>query len=99
MPHVIVKLWPGKSEEKKSRLAEAIVRDVMEVLDRLVALTATVNLRDKTLLTLALEADREESVEALDDLAFKGLNWARKVYQPDIAANTKRLYKAPGYKM
>ncbi|PYO54426.1 MAG: 4-oxalocrotonate tautomerase, partial [Candidatus Rokuibacteriota bacterium] len=23
MPHVIVKLWPGKSEEKKSRLAEA----------------------------------------------------------------------------
>ena len=33
MPHVIVKLWPGKSEEKKSRLAEAIVRDVMEVLD------------------------------------------------------------------
>jgi len=33
VPHVIVKLWPGKSEEKKSRLAEAIVRDVMEVLD------------------------------------------------------------------
>ena len=33
VPHVIVKLWPGKSEEKKSRLAEAIVRGVMEVLD------------------------------------------------------------------
>jgi 4-oxalocrotonate tautomerase len=32
MPHVIVKLWPGKSEEQKSRLAERIAEDVMEVL-------------------------------------------------------------------
>jgi 4-oxalocrotonate tautomerase len=30
MPHVIVKLWPGKSEAQKARLAEAIARDVME---------------------------------------------------------------------
>ena len=33
MPHVIVKLWPGKSEAQKTRLAEKITRDVMEVLD------------------------------------------------------------------
>ena len=33
MPHVIVKLWPGKSEEQKRRLAERIAEDVMEVLD------------------------------------------------------------------
>lgn len=33
MPHVIVKLWPGKSEGQKARLAEKITRDVMEVLD------------------------------------------------------------------
>jgi 4-oxalocrotonate tautomerase len=32
MPHVIVKLWPGKSEELKARLAETITRDVMDVL-------------------------------------------------------------------
>ena len=32
MPHVIVKLWPGKSEQQKARLAEAITRDVMDVL-------------------------------------------------------------------
>jgi 4-oxalocrotonate tautomerase len=32
MPHVIVKLWPGKSEQQKARLAEAITKDVMEVL-------------------------------------------------------------------
>jgi len=33
MPHVIVKLWPGKSEEQKRRLAEAITKNVMEVFD------------------------------------------------------------------
>ena len=32
MPHVIVKLWPGKSEQQKIRLTEAIVKDVMNVL-------------------------------------------------------------------
>ena len=32
MPHVIVKLWPGKSEKQKARLAEAITKDVMDVL-------------------------------------------------------------------
>jgi 4-oxalocrotonate tautomerase len=32
MPHVIVKLWPGKSEQQKIKLAKAIVKDVMNVL-------------------------------------------------------------------
>lgn len=32
MPHVIVKLWPGKSEEQKTRLAEAIAKNVMDIL-------------------------------------------------------------------
>ena len=32
MPHVIVKLWPGKSEQQKVRLAEKIVEDVTRVL-------------------------------------------------------------------
>lgn len=31
MPHVIVKLWPGKSEQQKRRLAETITKDVMEI--------------------------------------------------------------------
>ena len=30
MPHVIVKLWPGKSEQQKTRLAEKITKDVMD---------------------------------------------------------------------
>ena len=32
MPHVIVKLWPGKSEPQKARLVEAITKDVMDIL-------------------------------------------------------------------
>ncbi|WP_373424615.1 4-oxalocrotonate tautomerase family protein [Mesorhizobium sp. SARCC-RB16n] len=27
MPHVIVKLWPGKSEQQKTELAEAITKN------------------------------------------------------------------------
>ena len=33
MPHVIVKLWPGKSEAQKRRLAQAITRDIAAVLN------------------------------------------------------------------
>jgi 4-oxalocrotonate tautomerase len=33
MPHVIVKLWPGKSEQQKARLAEAITKDVTSILN------------------------------------------------------------------
>ena len=33
MPHVIVKLWPGQSEDRKTRLAERIARAVMDVLN------------------------------------------------------------------
>jgi len=29
MPHVIVKLWPGRSEQEKKQLADAIVKDVV----------------------------------------------------------------------
>lgn len=33
MPHVIVKLWPGKSERQKSQLAEEITKSVMSILN------------------------------------------------------------------
>ena len=33
MPHVIVKLWPGKSDQQKARLADKIANDVMDVLN------------------------------------------------------------------
>lgn len=34
MPHVIVKLYPGRSEQQKSRLAEAMVKDVVTIAKR-----------------------------------------------------------------
>jgi 4-oxalocrotonate tautomerase len=33
MPHIIVKMWPGKAEKQKRKLAERITGDVMDVLD------------------------------------------------------------------
>lgn len=33
MPHVIVKLWPGKSEQQKQQLADAINKAVMSILN------------------------------------------------------------------
>jgi 4-oxalocrotonate tautomerase len=32
MPHIIVKLWPGKSEQQKTQLAEGITRSVTKTL-------------------------------------------------------------------
>jgi len=31
MPHIIVKLYPGRTEEQKNRLAEAITKVVVEI--------------------------------------------------------------------
>jgi 4-oxalocrotonate tautomerase len=33
MPHVIVKLWPGKSEHQKEKLAEEVTKTVMAALN------------------------------------------------------------------
>lgn len=33
MPRVTVNLWPGKSEQQKTQLAEEITKDVMSILD------------------------------------------------------------------
>lgn len=73
MPHVVVKLWPGKSEQQKQRLAEAIARNVMDILGY-----------------------GEESVSvAMEEV--EPLDWAEKVYKPDIVNKPERLYKKPGY--
>lgn len=32
MPHIVVKLWPGKSEQQEHQLAERITASVTEVL-------------------------------------------------------------------
>lgn len=32
MPHVVVRLWPGKSDAQKRALSNAIVREVTQIL-------------------------------------------------------------------
>lgn len=32
MPHIIVKLWPGRTEEMKQNLADKLATDVAEIL-------------------------------------------------------------------
>ena len=75
MPHVIVKFWPGKSEQQKTRLAEEIAKDVMNVLKY-----------------------GEEAVSvAIEEV--KPVDWAEKVYKPDILNNPEKVFKKPGYTM
>jgi 4-oxalocrotonate tautomerase len=31
MPHIIIKLYPGRTEEQKKRLADEIVKDVVDI--------------------------------------------------------------------
>ncbi len=31
MPHIIIKMYPGRSDEQKSKLAEAITRSVVDI--------------------------------------------------------------------
>ncbi|MDX9815449.1 MAG: tautomerase family protein [Smithellaceae bacterium] len=49
MPHIIVKLYPGRSEQQKIQLTEKIVQDVV----------ATVNCEEKTI-SVAFEEIRPE---------------------------------------
>jgi 4-oxalocrotonate tautomerase len=37
MPHVVVKLWPGKSEQQRNQLADKIVKDVLQYGEELVS--------------------------------------------------------------
>jgi len=74
MPHVIVKLWPGRTEEQKKELTDKIVKAVME----------TIKVEEHTVSVGFEEVPHEK--------------WATEVFQPDIVAKEKTLYKKPGYK-
>ena len=50
MPHVIVKLYPGRSEEQKIRLAAEIVKDVV----------AIAKCEDKSVTVAIEEIDKED---------------------------------------
>ena len=73
MPHVIVKMFSGRSEEDKKRLAERVT----------VALMNTIG---------SSESSISVAIEDVDPA-----DWTEKVYDPEIAACKKSLYKKPGY--
>lgn len=75
MPHIIIKLWPGKSEEQKKELADRIANSMTEIMA----------VDDKNISIAFEEVEKEK--------------WNEEVYQPDILAKEKLLYKNPGYKM
>lgn len=77
MPHVIVKLWPGRSEETKKKLAEKITRDVME----------TLNYGDESVSVAFQEVDAAQWMEKVfepDIAAKKDQLYKRPGYGPAI---------------
>ena len=73
MPHVNVKLYPGRSDEDKAELARAIAKNV----------------------TTILKCGDESVSVAIEDVPPG--DWAVKVFKPEIAVKTDKLFKKPGY--
>ena len=75
MPHVIVKLYPGRSEEQKTRLAEKIVEDVVAIAKC-----------DEKSVSVAIEEVRPEDwaeiVYRLDILGKPGILYRKPGYNP-----------------
>ena len=71
MPHVIVKLWPGKAEQQKRRLAEAITKDVMEIL----------HYGDESVSVAMEEVKSQDWVETVYKPDIKG-NWDKLYKKP-----------------
>jgi len=73
MPHIIVKLYPGRSEQQKVELTKRIVKNVVEI------------------------AECKEMSVSVTFEEIEQVDWAEKVYKPDIINSQGILYKKPGY--
>ncbi|SDU60495.1 tautomerase family protein [Desulfobacula phenolica] len=71
MPHIIVKLYPGRSEQQKIELTKKIVQNVVAIAE-------------------CKEASVSVSFEEIEPI-----DWAEKVYKPDIINGQGILYKKP----
>ena len=71
MPHVIVKLYPGRSEVQKTRLAERIVEDVM----------TTLNSAEESVSVAILEVTPEEWIDEVYTPDITD-NWQRLYKKP-----------------
>jgi 4-oxalocrotonate tautomerase len=75
MPHVIVKLWSGKSEKQKAKLAEEITKAVM----------ASLNYGEESVSVAMEEIDPKDWTERVykpDILAKPGQLYKRPGYNP-----------------
>lgn len=75
MPHVIVKLWPGRSEDQKNALAQKIVESMKE----------TMAVEDKSISVSFEEIPREDWTEQVykpDIMAKEDLLYIRPGYKP-----------------
>lgn len=73
MPHIIVKMYKGRSDQEKKALADKIAEDVIAVTEC-----------KATSVSIAVEE-------------FEPVDWAEKVYRPDILEGKGELIKKPGY--
>lgn len=73
MPHIVVKLYPGKSEDQKTELTKKILKNIVAV------------------------TECKESSVSIAFEEIEPVDWAKKVYKPDIIEGNGVLYKEPGY--
>ena len=72
MPHIIVKLFPGRSEEQKLKLADEIVKDVV----------AIANCAEKSVSVAFEEIEEKDWVEKVYQDTYSRSRFRR--HQPDI---------------
>ncbi len=75
MPHVIVKMWPGRAEQQKTELTHAIVRDVVTHA-KCEERSVSVSIQEVT------EADWAEQVYKPDVLDGAGTLYKKPGYNP-----------------
>jgi 4-oxalocrotonate tautomerase len=75
MPHVIVKMHPGRSEQQKTELAQAIVKDVMAIAN-VGADAVSVSIEEVT------AGDWTDKVYKPDILAGSGTLYKKPGYNP-----------------
>ena len=80
MPHVIVKLWPGRSEQQKTRLAAAITKNVMGIL----------YFGEESVSAAMEEVKSQDWVEKVYGPDVKG-KWANSTRSPDTTRVTSEF--------
>lgn len=82
MPHIIVKLWPGRTDEKKSQLLEKLVKDVTDTFD--------IGEDDVSLEFEEIKPEDWKEQVYIPDILNK---WDKLAKKPGAMTNTKRPFQ------